>query len=327
MKYFTEIDAVEELESVEQTDGIMLTAEDCLMRMDDQRLLIQSLLLDPPENAEDERLKKMLRGQTSLWLEKVEECGKMPVCIRLPDRPSDSFLPRTAAEFARLSEYTARPAEWLEGQKRGLQSFNPELSCRGCRMMIGNGLLFRTLLQAIFTAAKERGIHKLSMLLPFVSDCGEVEYMKGIITEYAATFGIACTVGIEIATPRAACIADQLAAYADAIVFNVEELVQLLYGMCKLDSRKVISKYLHEQVFRHNPFREFDDVGVGTLLTIALERIRSVRPDIRLSAIGHCVLSEKGRKFCGNMGIDILIGQQHLLRAENILSSEEPESV
>ena len=33
MRYYTEIDAVEELESVDMTDGIMLTGEDCLMRI------------------------------------------------------------------------------------------------------------------------------------------------------------------------------------------------------------------------------------------------------------------------------------------------------
>ena len=41
------------------------------------------------------------------------------------------------------------------------------------------------------------------------------------------------------------------------MVFNVEELVQLLYGMSRFDTRKVISCYLHENVFRHNPFVEF----------------------------------------------------------------------
>ena len=66
MRYYTEIDAVEELESVDMTDGIMLTGEDCLMRTEDQRLLVQSLLLDPPQTAEDERLGLLQRRQTIL---------------------------------------------------------------------------------------------------------------------------------------------------------------------------------------------------------------------------------------------------------------------
>ena len=184
-----------------------------------------------------------------------------------------------------------------------------------------NELLFRALVRAILAAVKERGIRKLSFLLPFVSECREVSYLKGIITGYASADGIETTIGIEIATPRAACIAGELAAQADAMVFNVEELVQLLYGMSRFDTRKVISCYLHENVFRHNPFVEFDEIGIGTLLMIALKQIRRVRPQMRLSAIGHCVLSEKGRKFCQDAGIDILIAQQHQFRAEHIPSS------
>ena len=318
MRYYTETDAVEELESVDMTDGIMLTGEDCLMRTEDQRLLVQSLLLDPPQTAEDERLVLLQRRQTILWLEKIEGCAAMQLCIRLPDRPVDAFLPRTQAEIERLSGYMSRPADWLKAQVTAARNLNPDLSCRGCRMMISNELLFRALMRAILDAVRQRGIRKLSFLLPFVSESREVTYLKGIITGYAAACGIECTIGIEIATPRSACIAGELAQYADAMVFNVEELVQLLYGMSRYDTRKVISCYLHENVFRHNPFIELDEIGIGSLLTIALKQIRHVSPQMRLSAIGHCVLSEKGRKFCQDAGIDILIAQQHQFRAENI---------
>ena len=54
------------------TDGIMLTGEDCLMRTEDQRLLVQSLLLDPPQAEDDERLRLLQHRQTILWLEKIE---------------------------------------------------------------------------------------------------------------------------------------------------------------------------------------------------------------------------------------------------------------
>ena len=74
-------------------------------------------------------------------------------------------------------------------------------------------------------------------------------------------------------------------------------------------------------MFRHNPFTEFDDIGVGSLLTIALKQIRAVRPDLRLSAIGYPTLTEKGRKFCSSMGIDMLIGPQYLFHAENLLGA------
>lgn len=325
MKYFTAVDAVEGLESALDTDGIMLTGEDCLMRLENQRLLIQSLMIDPPETADDPRLTHLHRCQVMLWSEKIEECVKKQLCIRLPDRPIDAFLPATPAELMRLSAYMSRPAEWLRGQVVALRDVNPDLSCRGCRMLISNELVFRTFLDALFSTAQQCGVHTLSVLIPFVSDSREVAHLKSIIVEYASLYAIACSIGVEIATPRAACIAGELAAKADAIVFNVDELVQLLYGMSRKDTRKVICHYLHEHVFRHNPFTEFDDIGVGSLLTIALKQIRETNPNLRLSAIGYPTLTEKGRKFCSNMGIDMLIGPQYLFHAENLFgAAEEP---
>lgn len=311
MRYYTEIDAIEDFDTVQMTDGIMLTAEDCLMRTENQRLLMQSLLIDPPQVAEDPRLEQLLQSQTRLWLERIRSCASLHLCIRLPDRPVDAFLPNTPSEIDRLSHYLSRPVEQLSDLIYSMRTFNPDLSCRGCRMMISNELLFRTLLRAVLTAAQQCNVKKLSFLLPFVSDSHEVTYLKGIILGYAAACGITCTIGIEIATPRAACIAGELAVHADAMVFHVESLVELLYGMSRCDTRKVISCYLQENVFRHNPFIEFDQIGIGSLLLIALGQIRQVKPEIRLSAIGHAILSEKGRQFCEDAGIDILIAQQY----------------
>lgn len=329
MKYFTEIDAVEGLESVEQTDGIMLTGEECLMRTEQQRLLMQSLLLDPPQEDGDSRLDELYRSQIRLWAERIGDCAKTQLCIRLPDRPIDAFLPHSAGEFSRLSAYTGKSEQELREQTQSMRTINPDLSCRGCRMMIENERLFRTFLRALFETARQTGVTGLSMLLPFVSDGREADYLRGIINEYADENQISCTLGIEIATPRAACIAGELAKCADAIVFNIDELVQLLYGMSRHDTRKIISHYLHENVFRHNPFTEFDAMGIGTLLSIALEQIRQTCPNVRLSALGQPTLTEKGRKFCLDMGIDILIGPQHLMHPQiffrPVQAEEEPQ--
>ena len=107
MKYFTAVDAVEGLESALDTDGIMLTGEDCLLRMENQRLLMQSLMIDPPETEHDPRLVQMMRSQTMLWSEKIEECVKKQLCIRLPDRPIDAFLPATPAEISRRIPFSS----------------------------------------------------------------------------------------------------------------------------------------------------------------------------------------------------------------------------
>lgn len=322
MQYITEIDAVEELETLRFTDGILLKGEDCLMRMEEQRLLVQSLLVSPPKRSEDLRLGCLLRSQTVLWLEKIENCANNKIIIRLPDKPVDAFLPGTKAEMERLGEFMAVPFAELYEQIRDMRTMNPDLSCRGCRMMISNELLFRTYLRSLLTAAKQRGVCEVSILLPFIAEKQEVLFLRGIITECAATTEIRCRIGAEIATPRAACIAEELAADADFIIFRFEELVQLLYGMSKHDTKQVISRYMHEKVFQHNPFTEFDEMGMGTLITIAVNRIRQIKPDIVIGAAGRPALTEKGRTFCSDMGINMLLAPQNLFRLENVFKQE-----
>lgn len=322
MKYITEIDAVEELETVKFVDGILLKGEDCLMRMEEQRLLLQSLLVSPPQCNEDMRLGRLCRSQTVLWLEKIENSTCNKIIVRLPDKPIDAFLPNTEKELERLGEFMAEPVAELHGKVENMHAINPELGCRGCRMLIDNELLFRMYIRSLFIAARQRGVFEISILIPFVTEKQEVRFVRGIISECAATIGIQCMVGIEIATPRAACIAEELAEYADFIIFHFEGLVQLLYGMSKHDTRQIISRYMHEKVFQHNPFIEFDEMGMGTLIAIAVKQIRELKPCMILGATGRPALTEKGRRFCGDLGISMLLAPQNLFRLENIFNQE-----
>ena len=157
MRYITEIDAVEEFETLCVGDGVLLTGGDGLMRMEEQRLLIQSLLVSPPQSMADLRLNRLLSSQTVLWSEKFENCAHEKLIVRLPDQPIDVILPDTPAEQERLAEVMARDTKWVEEQVKALKNMNPGLSCRGCRMMIGNELLCKIFLQSSMTAAKQQG--------------------------------------------------------------------------------------------------------------------------------------------------------------------------
>ena len=307
MKYIAAIDAAEAPGSARRADGIMLTFEDHLMYTVDQRLLIQSLLLDPPQNDEDLRLCRMLYDQTVIWLQQLEGFSREQLFFRLPDHAVDDFLPVSDDDFEALSLYTGHPIRWMREEVASLRTCEEERLQTGSRMMIGNEHLFRTFLCALMAAAKQSGFPSISLLLPCVARCSDADNMRAIVAECTAAYGISCALGIEIATPRAACYAGYFAEWADFIVFHTEDLAQLLYGMTRRESRRAVSHYLHEQAAQHNVFAEFDAVGLGTLLNMAVAQIRAVKPDMCLGAIGGPVFHPKGKKFCLDAGIEMLI--------------------
>ncbi len=307
MKYIAAIDASDQPQAVRWADGVMLTFEDHMIYTNEQRLLIQSLLLDPPQNEEDLRLCRMLYDQTVVWLQQLEMVRKGELFFRLPDHAVDDFLPTTDDEYEALSLYTGHPIGWMRGEVAALRTNEDERLQTGSRMMIGNEHLFRTFLCALMAAAQQSGFPKISLLLPCVARCSDADRMRAIAAACIERYGIDCSLGVEIATPRAACFAGWFAEWADFIVFHTEDLAQLLYGMTRRDSRRAVSRYLHEGPAQHHIFTEFDAVGLGTLLRMAVDQIRTVRPGMRLAAIGNPALNEKGQKFCVDTGIGTLI--------------------
>lgn len=307
MNYIAEINAFDELNTREPSNGVMLNAADTLDDMQDQRLLVQSLLLFPPETLEDTRLQQLHTIQNAYWLTKITSCTQKQLCVRLPDGPMEAFLPSLPAEFEMLADYMHCSNEALHERVQAVWNSHPDLSYY---MIISNDILFEAMLRGLFSAAQECGIEKMSILLPLVSRCREVQQQHMFVTNCAVDYDVSCDVGIEIATPRAICFASALASYADVIVFNVDELCWLLYG------GKTQRTDRHTYGFHEIPFNEFDDIGIGTLIGVAMQEIRESNPDVRLCASGKYVLTEKGRKFCRELGIHSLIAANNLFPSE-----------
>lgn len=308
MNYIAAINAFDEWNALEQPSGIMLNVEGALEDMSNQRLLVQSLLLFPPETLEDQRLRQLQAIQTASWLEKIKGCTQKQLCVRMPDGPIESFLPSLPTEFEQLAAYMFCSDTVLRKRVQAVWNANPDLSSY---MIISNEILFETLLRGLFSAAQECGIEKMSILLPLVNRCREAQQQHMFAAYCSVDYDITCDVGIEIATPRAIYFAADLASYADVIVFNVDELCWLLYGGKKHRNSR------HEYGFLETPFNEFDDIGIGTLLGVAIQQIRRKKPDIRLCASGKYVLTEKGKNFCQELGIHSLIASTHLFTSEH----------
>ena len=108
-----------------------------------------------------------------------------------------------------------------------------------------------------------------------------------------------------VETPRAALLADQLAQWADFISFGTNDLTQLTYGFSRDDvERRMLGTYLSKGLMTASPFAELDESGVGALMSYAVDKARSVRPDIKLGICGEHGGDPSSIEICERLGLD-----------------------
>jgi pyruvate,orthophosphate dikinase len=107
-----------------------------------------------------------------------------------------------------------------------------------------------------------------------------------------------------IELPRAALRAGEIAEGAEFFSFGTNDLTQTTFGISRDDSALFIENYLAQGVIAVDPFVSLDPDGVGELVTIAAERGRSVRPDLKLGICGEHGGDPASIAFCHRAGLD-----------------------
>ncbi len=112
-------------------------------------------------------------------------------------------------------------------------------------------------------------------------------------------------IGTMIEVPRACVRADEIAEHADFFSFGTNDLTQTTLAFSRDDAEgKFLTNYLEEGVLTQNPFETLDESGVGDLMTIAIERARTVKPDLKLGICGEHGGDPKSVAFCHRLGLD-----------------------
>ena len=70
-------------------------------------------------------------------------------------------------------------------------------------------------------------------------------------------------VGTMIETPRAAIVADEIAAEAEFFSFGTNDLTQMTFGFSRDDTGKLIEEYIKKGILEKDPFQSLDIDGVG----------------------------------------------------------------
>ena len=250
-----------------------------------------------------------------------------------------------------------------------LHEFNPMLGLRGCRLGIYYPEITRMQARAIFEAACDvtrEGIRvHPEVMIPLVSMVGEMRAQKEIVVGVAEETmrrhkkKFSYTVGTMIELPRAAVTADEIATEADFFSFGTNDLTQTTFGFSRDDSGKFIQYYMNrsefcpqcgtklekalscavckvtytkrtENILEADVFATLDQVGVGQLVRMGVEKGRSTRPGLKVGICGEHGGDPKSVEFCHRIGLDYVscspyrVPIARLAAAQAVLREKKP---
>lgn len=262
----------------------------------------------------EEALENILPYQRSDFEGLFRTMKSLPVVIRYLDPPLHEFLPHTDEEITMLAKSLNMSFEALKNRVTSLKEFNPMMGHRGCRLAITYPEIARMQTRAVIEAAinvKKEGINVTpEIMIPLIGDINEFKYVKNIVCEVADNIikeenvDLKYEVGTMIEIPRAAITADKIATESEFFSFGTNDLTQLTYGFSRDDASKFLNDYYDKKIFENDPFEKIDQEGVGELVKIAVEKGRSVRPNISLGICGEHAGETSSIEFCNRVGLD-----------------------
>ena len=234
----------------------------------------------------------------------------LPVTIRLLDPPLHEFLPHEPAQQAQMAAEMGVPLSQIEAKIASLHEFNPMLGHRGCRLGITYPEIYEMQVEAIFEAAvnvRATGVEPLpEIMIPLVGAEREFSDLKAMVDRVAIASGgaIEYLVGTMIEIPRAALLADQIAAEAEFFSFGTNDLTQLTFGYSRDDAGKFLPEYVAQGILADDPFQSLDQEGTGQLVRLGTERGRSTRPQLKVGICGEHGGDPSSVTFCHEVGLD-----------------------
>ncbi|MCA4918595.1 MAG: pyruvate, phosphate dikinase [Roseomonas sp.] len=286
------------------------------MFFDPERIgAVRQMIMAETEQGRRAALARLLPFQRKDFLDLFEIMAGLPVTIRLLDPPLHEFLPHSEYEIAEVAASLGTEVEAMQRRMQELSEANPMLGHRGCRLGISFPEIYEMQARAIFEAAAEIGrkTHKApvpEIMIPLVATKRELEITRAMVDRVAQEvfaeggYHVVYSVGTMIELPRAALTADAIASVADFFSFGTNDLTQTTFGLSRDDAGKFLPLYIEKGIFPKDPFVSIDPDGVGALVRIAVEKGRSVRPDIKLGICGEHGGDPSSIHFCESVGLD-----------------------
>lgn len=296
-------------------EGIGLTRTEHMFFEEGRILKFRKMILSDSVEEREEALSGIMPYQKQDFIGIYKAMLERPVTIRLLDPPLHEFLPTTDEEFAILAKEMNKTVEELKIKARGLHELNPMMGHRGCRLAVTYPEIARMQARAIIEAAvevnNELNINIVpEIMIPLVGEAKEFNFVREIVDETAKAViaekgaELKYLIGTMIEIPRACLTADKIAKEAEFFSFGTNDLTQMTYGLSRDDAGMILTDYTDKLIYEGDPTAKIDREGVGELMKIAVEKGRSVRPDLHLGICGEHGGDPSSVEFCHMIGLD-----------------------
>jgi pyruvate, orthophosphate dikinase len=273
---------------------------------------MREMILADTLEARKTALNKLLPLQRADFEGIFKEMNGRPVTIRTIDPPLHEFLPHEEGAQREVAEQMGISYEKVHQRVEDLHEFNPMLGFRGCRLGIVFPEITEMQSRAIFEAAanvRARGIKvEPEVMIPLVGNVKELAHQEAIVRKVASDvmkekkIRFQYLVGTMIEIPRGAITADEIATVAEFFSFGTNDLTQTTLGVSRDDAARFLVPYVAKEIYPKDPFEVLDRVGVGSLMKIAIEKGRSVRPDLKIGICGEHGGEPSSVEFCHQIG-------------------------
>jgi pyruvate,orthophosphate dikinase len=295
-------------------EGIGLCRTEHMFFGEERLPVVREMIMAKDTAARRAALAKLLPFQKEDFIGIFEAMRGLPVTIRLLDPPLHEFLPNSPEDQERVAKQLGVDVRQLRETVNSLHELNPMLGHRGCRLGITYPEINEMQAQAICEAACEltrNGVKVIpEIMVPLVGHPNEFRVAKQTIDEVArrtmarARVTVPYLVGTMIEVPRAAVVADAIAADAQFFSFGTNDLTQMTFGFSRDDIGKFLPHYLKQNILPADPFMKLDRDGVGALIRLGIERGRSARKGLKVGICGEHGGEPSSVEFCHLVGMD-----------------------
>jgi pyruvate,orthophosphate dikinase len=245
----------------------------------------------------------------------LEAMDGLPVVIRLLDPPLHEFVPREEAKLEALAKDLQISRAELASRAEALHESNPMMGHRGVRLGITYPEVSEMQIRAIFEAAaeliKEGKKPYPEIMVPVVCEARELDdqlalakkIYQEVLTKYKLK-KIRHLFGTMIEIPRAALVAGELAQVAEFFSYGTNDMTQMGFGFSRDDIGGFLPDYLKKGILPEDPFQTIDQIGIGELIKIGIERGRKTRKDLEVGICGEHGGEPRSVEFCHQVGMD-----------------------